>query len=327
MTRQQPEQDYEYFTVVKSRQQPQPAGHTRTTLIVRDKFAGRRYGLGRVLVGTSARILTRYLHRRPHKRFDSRVNIARTFVYLSPSFRALYEYMPGGFVTYHAYDPDKKYLKDGQRLDPLARMFFRHASDGVGVRSRAYAMAWRVAERYRDASEVHWLSIACGVGQATFDAARLLPGDVTYTLIDMDGDALAAATTMAASYHIEPDRISTHQLNVVTDARRLVQLVRRTQPTVVDAMGLFEYLSPDDAAALLRRLYHELPAGGTIIFTNMLPSHPHLAIHRHGMGWPGVIVRDEPEVVQIVAAAGIPLASLTVLRPSDGVYAVYEVVK
>lgn len=323
---QQRAQEYEYFTVVRSQVQPMPEGYTRISLNVKDRFSRSRYGLERAVIRTSGNILNRYLRKRPHKRFDSRINIARTFVYASPSFRALYEYMPGGFVTYHAYDPSKKYLPSGKRLDPLARSFFRHAHDGLGVRSRAYAMAWRVANRYHGATELNWMSIACGVGQATFDAARLLPGDVKYHMIDMDKDALAAARTLSTEYGIMPETLRTTHLNVIKQNDQLADFMEQFHPTVVDAMGLFEYLSSDDAVLLLKSIYTRLQPGASLFFTNMLPSHPHLHVHQRAMGWPGVIVRGEHEVVELVEQAGIPVGQLTTLRPSDGVYVVYEVV-
>lgn len=323
---QQRAQEYDYFTVTHSRSQEMPQGYTRVSLSVRDRFSRARYGLERAVIRASGSILNRYLSKRPHTQFDSRINIARTFVYAAPSFRTLYEYMPGGFVTYHAYDPDKKRLKNGRRLDPLARSFFRHASDGLGVRSRAYAMAWRVAQRYKDATEVYWMSIACGVGQATFDAARLLPADVSYFMLDMDKDALAAARTMATNYSDAASRLRTEQLNVIAANDQLVSYIKEFNPAIVDAMGLFEYLSPEDAVLLLRSIYKNVAVGTSIFFTNMLPTHPHLDVHRRGMGWPGVIVREEREIVSFCERAGIPVGSVTTLHPDDGVYVVYEVV-
>lgn len=320
-------QDFGYFTLRVDETKQYKSAHTTYDLSVRDKFHKTRYGAERAVIETAGELLTRYLHKRPHKNFDSRVNIARSFVYLAPSFRTLYEYMPGGFVTYHAYDPEKKYIKNGKRLDPLARSFFRHSSDGRGVRSRAYAMAWRVASRYGDATSMNWMSIACGVGQATFDAARLLPADVSHYLIDLDNDALDAAKRLSVEYNIEPDLLQTEQIDVVKEGALLTKRLKSFQPVVVDAIGLFEYLPVDDAAALIKRVYAGLPSGGLMFFTGMLPTHPHLAVHRHGMGWPGVTTRTEEECLDICKKAGVPLSQVSVLRPSDGVYAVYEVVK
>jgi len=317
--------NYEYFTLTVTGSETHTSGYKVQHIHVRDRFSRRRYIIERSVIRSSGNILTRYLHKRPHKRFDSRINIARSFVYLSPAMRALYEYMPGGFVTYHAYDPDKKYVKNGKWLDPLARSFFRHASDGVGVRSRAYAMAWKISTRHKDAASVRWMSIACGVGQATFDAARLLPGDVQFFMIDLDKDALVAARTTAASYHIEEDLLRTEHVNVILEIDRLTRYVKQYQPSVVDIMGLFEYLPKKDAALLLGTIYRSLPVGSTVVFTNMMPSHPHLAVHRHGMGWPGVIVREQEEVVAICELAKVPLERLAIILPDDNVYAVYEV--
>lgn len=323
---QQRAQEYDYFTVVRNRRQEMPEGYVRISLTVRDHFSRSRYALERLVIRTAGNILNRYLSKRPQTKFDSRINLARTFVYASPSFHTLYDYMPGGFVTYHAYDPHKKRLKNGKRLDPIARSFFRHASDGLGVRSRAYAMAWRTATRYESATEVRWMSIACGVGQATFDAARLLPGDVSYHMLDMDNDALEAARTLSVDYNIPPALLQTTYLDVVSQGDELTTYLTTFQPTIVDAMGLFEYLSEDDAVALLRRIYAQLQTGASLFFTNMLPTHPHLHVHQRGMGWPGVIVRSERAVVALCERAGIPVGSVTALRPDDGVYAVYEVV-
>lgn len=320
-------QDFEYFSVTHYTERVADAGNTQYKATFTDRYHRPRYSVERAVVRTGVELLDRYLRQRPHKRFDSRINLARTFVYMAPAMRALYEYMPGGFYTLHAYDPARKRTKKGKWIDPLGRAMLRHANDPSGVRSRAYAMAWRVQQRYGDATRVTWMSIACGVGQATYDAARLLAADVNFYMTDVDEDALAATREMAHSYNIEDDLVTTEKIHVITQMPQLLKRVAQNAPTVVDAMGLFEYLSDDDATTLLRSLYGALKPGASLYFTNMLPTHPHLTIHRHGLGWPGVIVRSQDEVLALCQAADIPLPRVGVVLPSDGVYAVYEVTK
>lgn len=327
MTQTHSTREFSYFKIISSRTEHRAEGYTRLHVRTKDRFYGPRYALGRAGIRAASEILERYLRMSPHTTYDSKFNIARSFIYLSPAMRALYEYMPGGFVTYHAYNPIKNKTRNGKSLDFLARTFFRHTADGMGIRSRAYMMAWRTHDRYQDATAVRWMSIACGVGQATFDAAGLLPGDVSFFLCDMDDDALSAARDMAKSYHIESDRLETQQLNVIKQHKTLVRYLTSFQPQVIDVMGLFEYLDEAAAVLLLKSLYRHMPEGGSFFFTNMLPSHPHFAVHARGLGWPGVIRRSEQEVLQLLERAGVPVASVTVLLPHDHVYAVYEVVK
>jgi SAM-dependent methyltransferase len=242
--------------------------------------------------------------------------------------RAWAQYMPGGFATYHVHNPERMQIKNGKKLDYITKMLFRHSYDGRGLRSRSYAMAWWLHQNITEKSNgIRWASIACGTGQPTFDASAVFKYPTHYLLIDSDQEALSFAQKLAKSYDIDSNRLTLRQLNVTSQKRELEDELKLFAPDCIDAMGLLEYLSDRDAASLLNHLYRQLPKGGLLVFTNMLDSHPHLEVHKRALCWPGVNVRSEADVLNLLKSADIPAKATTILLPDDGVYGVYGVEK
>lgn len=302
-------------------------GSVRTKLHTKDTYSRRRYAIERQAVKIFSGSLNRYLRKRPHIAHDSKKNIARRLVYLSPAVKAWAQYMPGGFATYHVHNPKRLHLISGKKIDYIAKILFRHSIDGQGLRSRAYAMTWFIKKHVAHKKTISWLSVACGTGQPTFDAAEIIGKPTTFTLVDTDKRATQFAAKLSKEYGINQSDITTVHMNAIKESVALRMLAKERQPNVIDAMGIFEYLQPDDAIGLLKTLHDSLPSGGVLVFTNMLHSHPHLHLHQRGLGWPGVIQRSTTEMRQIITKAGIPPKSLTVMLPDDDVYAIYGVTK
>lgn len=297
-------------------------GVKMTRVHTTDRFDGARHVIERKAFAAFSRRLEKYLAKRPHLHFGHSRNIAQKLVYFPPSLRSWAAYMPGAFATYSVHNPDVKHLASGKKIDYMTRNLFRHSVDAIGLRSRAYAMAWYVFEAVGDKSDVRWLSVASGTGQQTYDAAKLLPHAPTLYLTDIDDEAIKFATLIGESYGIKKSRLHIDKLDV-SDTVRFTKYLRDVKPDVIDMMGLMEYLDDDDAVKLTRTITKNAPKNCRFVFTNMLPSHPELNLHKRGLGWPGVIVRSTEESLKLLKKAGVKDESITVLLPDDKVYAVF----
>lgn len=298
-------------------------GLRTTSLHVTDRFSAPRHRLVRSATQAFLSLLERYLCAHPELTAESRRNPIRALVYFPPGVRAWAEHIPGAFATYPVHNPDVAVIRGGHRLDPITRALFRHSPDGIGLRSRAYAMAWAVHRAHGSGDRrVRWLSLASGTGHQTLEAAELLPHRPELWLTDLDLDALEFARTLAARSPAGAS-VRTEQLDAL-DSSLLATKIRGLRPDVIDAMGLVEYLTDDQLVELVTTVRAAAPAECQLIFTNMLPTHPGLQVHRRGLGWPGVIVRAPDEVCGALSRAGAAPDEIHVILPDDQVYGVYE---
>lgn len=306
------------------------AGYSVTEVQVTDRYHHRTFRVERTLFLTFTNLLQKYLAKRPHITFEHKGNLARPLVYLPPGVKAWTAYMPGGLATQPVHSPETKTLASGKRIDLMTRRLFRHSMDAIGLRTRAYIMTWQLRELLATAKKpVVWLSLASGSGQPVYDAIDVLGPDKFRSVIitDSDKETLAFAGRLARNEGItNRSNLYIEQLDVFDD-KTFNALWKAHKPSVVDAMGLFEYLDTDQAAQLLEKVYRKLPRGGMFIFTNMSPEHPHLDLHQRGLGWPGVIPRTVEDMAQIFAKTAIPHSAIEVFRAGDKVYNVYHVTK
>lgn len=300
--------------------------HKKATLRfleIRDRYGGRRHRVGRIIFGQTTRMLEWFYRWRRDIVADSPKNYVQKMIYLPPGIRAWRKHIPGGFATYTVHDPDMERLSSGERIDGITRRLFRHSSDGIGLRSRAYAMSWWVyrhtLKRTRR-TRLRWLSIATGTGQPTFDAGTLYTRQPEYFLSDIADEMLVFADDLARQRDIDQSLVHTIQCDATND-RALTRLLQSTRPDVIDMMGLIEYLDNTTVVRLLRQVRNQSDA--LVCFTNMRPEHPQLQTHQRGLGWPGTQVRSIEQMLDLISSAGIPLQTVDVLLPSDKVYAVY----
>lgn len=306
------------------------AGYSVTVVRVTDRYHHRTFRVERTLFLTFTNLLQRYLAKRPHISFEHGGNLARPLVYLPPGVKAWTAYMPGGLATHPVHNPETKTLASGKRIDVMTRRLFRHSIDAIGLRTRAYIMTWRLRESLGAASKpIAWLSLASGSGQPVYDALDVLgPEKIRSVIItDSDEETLSFAGKLAKSEGVTSrSNLYLEQLDVFDD-KAFDALWKAHKPSVVDAMGLFEYLDVGHASQLLEKVYKKLPVGGMFIFTNMSPEHPHLDLHQRGLGWPGVIPRKVSDMARIFAKTSIPHGAIDVFRAEDKVYNVYHVTK
>lgn len=293
----------------------------RTELTVTDQFHAPRYRVINTLVNGFLHTLERILVALPALDATHRVNFVRWMVYAPPGIRTWAQYMPGAFATHPVHNTEVTHLKNGKKLDIITRNLFRHGDDAVGLRARAYAMAWYVQREYGTTKNVHWLSLATGTGQQTFEGVAVLDHAPDLWLTDIDDEALAVA-------HAHSDENGYGNRAVIkrldaTNEADLQSAIRAHAPQVIDMMGLMEYLDHQAAVRLIHSVVAVAPKGSSFIFTNMLPTHPGLQVHKRALGWPGVIVRSIEQVTEIVAEAGVAPEQLEILTPTDGIYGIF----
>ncbi|QQS22048.1 hypothetical protein IPM09_00655 [Candidatus Saccharibacteria bacterium] len=318
------------LTIVSTRR---VAGVPVTRVLTQDQYYhGRRYRLERTLVRTFTNFLQWYLERHPGMPFTARGNLARHLVYMPAGMRAWRAYMPGGFATYHVHDPRRAHMQNGKKLDAITRAFFRHTYDAVNLRSRAYIMDWLASTPLMAAhgSRCRWVSLAGGSGQPVFDVFNELPKHIrdssSLIITDSDSEVLRFAKMVYEKHNLPIHHVGYEQLDVL-ETSVLSTFFKRHHPDIIDAMGLFEYLSDEQSVRLLNDVYQSLPKGGVFIFSNMWSKRPHLDVHQRALGWPGVIQRTIHEVVALLAKADVPLEAQSVYHDDDNVYCVYRVVK
>ncbi len=300
------------------------------SVIVPDVYRKGWHRVGRAAVLAFTDYLEWYLTRHPEMVSGDPRNIVQRVSYLPAGMRAWRGYMPGGFATFYAHNPEVKRMRNGKAIDTVTTYFFRHTYDAVGLRSRSSVLVWRVRQRIDkvDAPFV-WLSIAAGSGQNVYTTlSEILPEKVAQArvvLLDSDPDVLEFARELYEHSGVTVGNIEFVCDDVCGDA--VLERYSEERPFVIDAMGLFEYLDDCQAVMLLRRVYELLRPGGIFVFTNMTRSRKHLAVHQRALGWPGVIQRQPEDLLQLFRTADIPPQSVNVFIPDDGVYAIYEVAK
>lgn len=297
-------------------------------ITIKERYDHRRYAVERVMFRTFTNALQKYLEKRPDVTFTTKQNFARSLTYLPAGIKSWSAYMPGAFATHSVHNPELKRLVHDQKVDFITRRLFRHSVDAIGLRNRAHILAWLVQQQSsQQADRRVWFSVASGSGQHVYDALRAIDGNRKYevTISDVDADVLSFAQKIYDADKPRVKRINFKQIDALSNSLS-VQL-QVAPPTVIDVMGLFEYLDPQDATRLIRRLYAGVVNGGMIVFSNMSPDHPHLDLHQRGLGWPGVKPRTMKEVVEILELAGIPLGQVSVFRSQDKVYGVYAIRK
>lgn len=295
---------------------------------VRDIYEHRR--VGRKLVRTFTGFLEWYLRRYPEKAHDDPTNLARLLAYSSPGMRAWAQYMPGGVATHHAHRPQDKKLVNGKQIDVITRNFFRHTHESVGLRSRADVLAWLVVQQCQeDTRDISWVSMACGSGQPVYDTLALLGENkarqASLLMTDIDATMLQFAEEVYKRQKLPVRTIRFAAIDAF--ASEMQRQIEQMHPTVIDAMGLFEYLDESQAVCLLGLVWEALPPSSQFVFCNMRSDHPLLQTHKRALGWPGVIQRSVDDFSELCAAAGIPLERVDAYQPQDGVYNIYRVRK
>lgn len=303
-----------------------------SSVVVRDKYNARRYWIERRMVRVFTTFLRTIVSSKPLDEANTpQRTLASWLAYIPPGMRAWRGYMPGGFATYHVHAPEVKGRHTRVKLDAITRRFFRHTYDAVGLRSRAYILSW-IALAWAEQSKlpVRWLSIAGGSGLPVYEIFADMPEKIRKNarlkVADIDQTTLDFAAEIYDLQGISIPEVSFECIDICNTRKRRI-LLESYRPSIVDAMGLFEYLDKAPAISLIKAIYKQLPKGGIFVFTNMSPEHPDYAVHKKALQWPGVIARSESDIAQFLKKAKIPLACCQAYRAHDKVYTVYKVEK
>lgn len=250
------------------------------------------------------------------------------------------------------YDPRQPMLRSGDRIHPKLQHWFMNVADARGIRSRAHVLQSVLVDHAQAAeSAPRWLSLACGAAQPVLTAAaevtRLRSDPPEVTLADLDRAALRLAKNYAAERGLSR-QVHLRRRNVLDPtgfarASRLACQGWGDQFDVVDAVGLLEYLKPQDwsytyrgvitsrkklagAVTFLRNAFACVKPGGSLVVGNMLDTHPQLGFTLDVVQWPHIQPRSLEAMFDIFKSAGLT-GHLDVYLPSDGVYAVYVIRK
>lgn len=255
--------------------------------------------------------------------------------------------VPSAMALMPMQQPMVKRLYDGFPIDEDSRLFYLHALDAIAIRSRATIMQQiagsALSSRLDLSGNARVISVASGTALPVVDAVRQLRGNIHLDLVDIDPEA----HRMAANHLSEDEDLghithTPHNRNIrkgLIAGDGLVEELGSEQADFVDAMGIFEYIPNDprpsregSAVKFLRNLHRLVRPGGTLVFGNMLSTHPQLDFNQYGIGWPRIHPRSREEIVEIIKTADIDPAHVTVYEAQDagyedGVYAVVEVRK
>lgn len=284
---------------------------------------------------------------RPRNGIDWANPATREFADMVPGLAEWLDTVPTAAALDPLYRPDSRTLPDGRPIRSEIARWFRNLADGRGIRSRGQVLQdllVREAHTHRHHSQA-WLSLACGAAQPLVAAMRRIDAAglplPTGTLADLDRNALDLAVDYAARHSLAG------QLHPL-----VLNILRRTgfgdtlAPNsfdVVEAIGIFEYLRREDGAyaydgvlrtakrlagaeTFLARAYELVRPGGLLVIGNMLTDHPQLGFTLNVVQWPHIRPRSPQDIVDIARAAGAA-GSLEIIRPSDGVYALYALRK
>ena len=209
---------------------------------------------------------------------------------------------------------------------PLGRFFdgyFQRQAAPQAVRNRTEQIALAVASHVllspRDAC--HVVSVGSGPALDLHQAISLIPKDrrarLRITLMDVDPEALDVARAnlepLLAHGALVSSRVNLFRLSQGNSSRHFPD-----RADILVSSGMFDYLEPDPAAAMLRLFWERLSPGGLLLVGNFSPHNPSRAY----MEWIGnwyLLYRTPEELDQLGHAAGIPRDHRTVACERTGV--------
>jgi extracellular factor (EF) 3-hydroxypalmitic acid methyl ester biosynthesis protein len=153
------------------------------------------------------------------------------------------------------------------------------------------------------------LSVACGPARELEDVfSNLDPGQIELTLLDQDDEALAAARATLERIG-QPRKLSVVNDSVRTLLRDRTATERWGRFDFIYSMGMFDYLTPPVAKAVLARLYELLAPGGALVVGNYHVKNPSRFYMAYWLDWV-LYYRTEEEMLSL--ATGLPGASVKV---------------
>ena len=193
----------------------------------------------------------------------------------------------------------------------LAKLFNYYIFDSPAanaVKNRAYFIHGVVQQRLAELGSLSIASIACGPARevpTTMHLIEGMPGDLDWTLLDQDEDAMAYAKSSIP----ESNRLTTTFINA-----GVLELVRQRvdlgEKDIIYSLGLFDYLADKVAIKVIAALYENLKPGGIMLIGNFA-DHIIRPIMEAAMDW-HLIYRTHEDCLRL-ANAGAPGAQCYVM--------------
>ncbi|MEW6267139.1 MAG: class I SAM-dependent methyltransferase [Thermodesulfobacteriota bacterium] len=204
------------------------------------------------------------------------------------------------------------YTKEYQGDTIFGRLLHKHPLDhpaAQAVRNRRMMISHTLDEYSRNndlpaGERIKVLSVACGPAYEVNDLIHNEEdaGKFHFALLDQDRQALNQAANQIFAKQAElKTRISVSYLN--DSVRTLLgtpQLKSRWgQFNFIYSMGLFDYLTPPVAAAVLEKLYHLLTPGGEMIIGNFHVGNPSRYYMEYWLDWV-LFYREEEDLYNLM---------------------------
>ena len=221
------------------------------------------------------------------------------------------------------------YSNDYEGDSTFSKLMHKHpveqpAAEAVRNR-RSFIADWINAYRSRvtgsPKNRLHILSVACG---PAFELRDLIDTprkcrQMHFTLFDQDSYALLEAARVVDQVEKSLDeKLSVEYLRESVRTMLFTQQLSRRwgQYHLIYSMGLFDYLTPPVATAVLGKLYQLLLPGGQIVVGNFHPSNVSRVYMDYWLDWV-LFHRTEEELMEL--ASELPNAERSVSADPSGI--------
>ncbi len=227
-------------------------------------------------------------------------------------------------------------------IDETARKWWSLNKDCIAIRARGTLLSYLVndfIEKKMFTQEgrlpnLVQMSVACGTALPVMQSVLKVDIESKLILVDKDKKALSATETLASEIGYSGQIFKYDETNIFsTDEMESLSNElddKNLRPMIIDLMGIFEYTGNNigvDPVNFLKSNYDMLQEDGRLIFGQMLSSRPLKDFMMGAVGWPYVETRNPEEVLGIIREAGIPLDSVKIYFPDDGIYMVVVIDK
>jgi hypothetical protein len=201
-----------------------------------------------------------------------------------------------GPLQWHAREKPHGYAGDYEMLDQIADdriADIRHADDVLpaafdryfqdqaapkAVRNRTVEIANRIVDTVRRHPDRRVKIASVGSGSApdvrwalqALDPSETARLDVS--LFDLDPHALDFAATKLD--RLPQRQLQTHRVNLLRFARLPTLVTLLAEADLIFCSGLFDYLTRNDAVAMLKAFWSQLRSGGSLLVFNFSPLNP-----------------------------------------------------
>lgn len=283
------------------------------------------------------------------------------FLESAPCARDWLSIMPSASALEPLYDPNISHYSNGKAVSPEAKVFFKNCMDAIGMRNRGKMTSWLIENEASDFDRTEPFtvySLGCGAASPVLEGLKkfsaLTGVSPQATLVDIDKNSLSLARRYASE--LDLDGVSTRRQNILRQSgiadkpnwfkdnvamRALLKKgqLQPNQANVVDAIGILEYLKPEDwpftykgvistemqmagAVSFLKNASRLVKPGGRLVVGNMFVDRPQLAFTLNTVQWPHVQPREPKEMKEIFDEAGLP-KERTLHVSNDHLYGLY----